>query len=492
MKILNPQRIFILLLVLSLPFFSFANGSDSLGQSVNITKAGLNYVTASKRLTQRFVPEGDVQPAKFTISGIPANAKIEQAFVWISTSGNGAAISVTVKNPANATSSFPMQVIGSGIDKCWGYQGSYSYRADVTSAVNGNGDYMISGLPVGYPNDVDGATLMIIYSDPDASYTGHIVINDGAIVRLGLDASASVAINATENSTLARAFTGIGDLQFNTTIISMNNGPAQTVDWNFWNFDKRTTSIHAGQANANFTVSAPTDCYNWVLAGIYYQTGGKNNGGPTISIVNNFTVDESNKFALVPVMLNGFSNKIVRVRYSTSDITAMHPDDYTEVKFLTLFFPKFNKIAYAIVPINQDSTMEGDETFRITLSNPVNATLMDSVCIVTIKDAASLTTLKQAGSTNAGLAANESQAFKIAAYPNPAKQNFTIQLNSGDVKTAVSLSIFNSNGKLVETKQNVSPGKSIILGESYSPGVYFLHAVQGDKKIVMKLVKIGN
>ena len=250
-----------------------ADGNGILQQSYNQKKTGLDYVTSSKRLGQRSPLAGHVQPTTFAISGIPAGAVIEKAFVWISTSGNGIPINISIQNPSAITSSFPMSMIGSGPDKCWGYAGSYGYRADVTSSITGNGNYVISGLPTGFPNDIDGATLMIIYSDLNASFEGHIIINDGVVIRNGGSSTQTLTgINANSSISSARAFVGIGDIQFNSTQLIMNGTDASNFPFNWWNYEERSTSLAEGQTSANFTVNSSGDCWNWIFMGIYYQT----------------------------------------------------------------------------------------------------------------------------------------------------------------------------------------------------------------------------
>ncbi|MEO5642077.1 MAG: hypothetical protein ABIQ40_10285 [Bacteroidia bacterium] len=150
------------------------DGNAMLGPIYHSTTCGLNYVTSSMKLGQRFTPVGNPQPANFQMT-IPPSCNpllqpvILKAYVFAGGSGNGVAVSVSITNPASVTSVFPMTIIGQDVDKCWGYSATYSYRADVTAAITGSGSYLMSGFPTNPPtsgNDLDGATLMIIYSDP--------------------------------------------------------------------------------------------------------------------------------------------------------------------------------------------------------------------------------------------------------------------------------------------------------------------------------------
>src|SRR5687767_11041346 len=71
------------------------DGNGSLGLTFSMVKCGLNYVQVSHKLGQRFTfsccpsTNGIVQPATYTISGIPSCAVIEKAYVWSDCSGNG-------------------------------------------------------------------------------------------------------------------------------------------------------------------------------------------------------------------------------------------------------------------------------------------------------------------------------------------------------------------------------------------------------------------
>ncbi len=252
------------------PNTSFGNGT--LGPVYNVEKCGLNYVQASVRLGQRSPIGGAVQPATFTISGIPAGAIIEQAYLWADASGNGAAMTATVTNTSNLSGNYPMALVGSAADKCWGYQGSHTYRADVTSAVSGNGNYLISGLLTGTSNDVDGATLFIVYSNPASAVRGSLIIYDGAIELSGGNISATISgFTACSNATGAKAFCMIGDMQLNNTIVTMNGTIAPYV-FNWWNFIEVNTAVAGGQTNSALNVNSVNDCINFCVAGLYYQT----------------------------------------------------------------------------------------------------------------------------------------------------------------------------------------------------------------------------
>ncbi|MFN8712369.1 MAG: PKD domain-containing protein [Bacteroidota bacterium] len=253
------------------------NGNGTLGQIYNFSKCGLGFTQASQRLGRRFTPQGIPQPATFAISGIPACAVIEQAYVWAEGSGNGMAQNVTIVNPNAVTQTFPLALVGSGPDKCWGYAGSHTYRANVTAAITGNGNYILSGILTNPPtpgNDMDGATLMIIYSDPTAAFTGTMIIHDGAVVvNGGSTTRALTGMNVCQNVTAANAtaFCMIGDIQMAGQNLTMNGTPSPFT-WNWWNYVQVNTTLTTGQTTANYTLTSGGDCFNLCVIGMYFRT----------------------------------------------------------------------------------------------------------------------------------------------------------------------------------------------------------------------------
>lgn len=253
------------------------NGNGTLGNIYSMTACGLNFSQASQRLGRRFTPQGVLQPAPFTITGIPPGANILKAYLWASGSGNGAAQTATVNGPLGIAN-YPLAIIGQGPDKCWGYSGSYNYRADVTASVNGNGTYNISGILTNPPtagNDMDGATLFVIWADPTQTYNGSIQIDDGCRVIAAYNATTTHTMTyppVCGPTTNATAFIGIGDLQLTGTTITLNGTPAPYT-WNWWNFISTPTTINMNQTSSVYSVTSTTgDCFNLCFAGLYYRT----------------------------------------------------------------------------------------------------------------------------------------------------------------------------------------------------------------------------
>ncbi len=255
------------------------NGNATLGTIFDTTICGLNYTQASVKLGMRLPLLNNpsvVQPAPFPIANIPFCAQIIRSYLWCVGSGSGIAITATITNPSGTTQAFPMTMVGQDADMCWGYTGTFVYRADVTSIINGNGNYIISGIPTNPPapmDDMDGATLMVIYKDVAASYTGSIHINDGAVtINGGTTTQMMTGFNACANSTAASAFMVVSNLQGLGAQISMNGGALFGVNEDWYNFISQPTAISQWQSSCSFNVNSSGDCYCLAVTGLYSQT----------------------------------------------------------------------------------------------------------------------------------------------------------------------------------------------------------------------------
>ena len=105
---------------------------------------------------------------------------------------------------------------------------------------------------------------------------------------------------------------------------------------------------------------------------------------PTLAI-DDVTVSEDAGTAVFRVMLSGQSTAVVTVAYETSNGTAIAEEDYTSTDGTLTFLANETSKTVA-VPVLDDSDVEGEETFRVTLSAPQNATLFDNVGIARIRD----------------------------------------------------------------------------------------------------------
>lgn len=273
---------------------SFSNAS-TLGPAYIDSVCGLNYTSASVLIQKRYDPYtiagnyGTGLPTTLSVSGIPPCAQILKAYIWYSVSyvgANAQPSNIDLTNPAPATFNFPSTILGTDIAKCWGETGTAVYRADVTPAIIGNGNYVlnINGITGTLPpifnnpyDQIDGATLLIIYKDLSATYKGTIVVWDGIITSVGGNPTQTITgFTSCTASSNASAFMIVSDMQDNSngnSHPSTLNGVTSNFPNKFWCWNWTTTNVASGQNSSLFGANGlGNDCFTIAMNGLYYQT----------------------------------------------------------------------------------------------------------------------------------------------------------------------------------------------------------------------------
>ncbi|MBD2693563.1 beta strand repeat-containing protein [Anabaena catenula] len=131
-----------------------------------------------------------------------------------------------------------------------------------------------------------------------------------------------------------------------------------------------------------------------LLTGTGYTVGASNSSTITIAdnesqpqlTINDVTLTEGNsgtKTANFAVTFSNPSTKTITVAYQTSNISATAGSDYVAKTGTITFNPGETSKTVSVV-INGDTVVEADETFKVTLNTPVNATIADGEGIGTI------------------------------------------------------------------------------------------------------------
>ncbi len=257
------------------------NGNGTIATIYTRTVCGLGWTQGKVKLGKRGIG-GVNQPATIAIAGIPAGAIIEKAYLYTGGCGNGAAMTCNLTDPTTASVSYPMTLIGAHVDKCWGYTGTRNYRADVTAQITGNGNYQVSGVLTNPPtagNDMDGASLFIVYSDPTAAFCGCIVIGDGCQVGIGgTQTNTLTGFQAPATSTFAQGFYIVTDMQ-NVGPFPMKMNSA-TMNYTYPNGSQNwydfisapANPVACGQNSFAFGIQSNNDCYNILMEGMYWRS----------------------------------------------------------------------------------------------------------------------------------------------------------------------------------------------------------------------------
>lgn len=103
---------------------------------------------------------------------------------------------------------------------------------------------------------------------------------------------------------------------------------------------------------------------------------------PTLSI-DDVTMNEQDGTMTFTISVEGTTSQDISVSYTTSGVRAVSPVDYTAQSDI-LTIPAGTTSTTVTVPITNDEVWEPTETFKVTLSNAVNATIADDTGIGTI------------------------------------------------------------------------------------------------------------
>ena len=89
--------------------------------------------------------------------------------------------------------------------------------------------------------------------------------------------------------------------------------------------------------------------------------------------------------------------------------------------------------------------------------------------------------------TNPKSAGSEDEELSVVVSPNPSESYFTLLVHSGSNKN-VEVAVYTIGGKLIQ-KQKGSVSESYRFGDSYIAGTYVVKVNQGNKQVIVKVVK---
>ena len=153
------------------------------------------------------------------------------------------------------------------------------------------------------------------------------------------------------------------------------------------------TSKHVTVAVAGDTLDEPHETYYLFLSNPSGATLSRNRGlgtildnDPLVSLsVDDPAALESSGSLSFTLSLSAPSGKLITLSYATGDGTATAPGDYASRSGALIFQP--GEVSKTVaVGLVDDQLVEGDETFTLSLSNAVNASLADGQATGTILD----------------------------------------------------------------------------------------------------------
>ncbi|QEC66920.1 T9SS type A sorting domain-containing protein [Panacibacter ginsenosidivorans] len=201
---------------------------------------------------------------------------------------------------------------------------------------------------------------------------------------------------------------------------------------------------------------------------------------PTITVINKSTTEGNTGVAPMnfTVTLSAPSTQTITVNYLTKDVTALAPGDYVAASGVLTFAPG-ETIKAIPVTINGDTSPESNETFKLLLKKPANATLAVTAAKGTIinDDAAFASAI-----SNSLLI----DKTGIQTYPNPVVNGILSIKIPLIFKDQLQLIIADVTGTVVKT-QKINSGTANIQVEvnNLISGMYFF-TLQSNKNVVYK------
>lgn len=247
-------------------------------------------------------------------------------------------------------------------------------------------------------------------------------------------------------------------------------------------------------------------------ASIVSHPGGEGTANDTI-----ITVSYSNSFVSGSITVAAGSNCSLSSN-KTLAITRLVPATPGAITAGTATACPSRQVVYTINPVTNAtyykwtvpagaSIIAGDSTTSITVAYPgtaVNDTVRVQagnncslsgqrklkVTLAPCGPAIARETPGAGNNTRPVLNAVEATDLTVTVMPNPSQNRFVMLVESKDARTPISLHIAETGGRMVEAKQNISSGQTITIGGSYKQGIYIAEFIQGDKRKVVKLIKL--
>lgn len=210
------------------------------------------------------------------------------------------------------------------------------------------------------------------------------------------------------------------------------------------------------------------------------------NPTPTISIADKL-VSEVNRGTTqmdFKVTLNNASTIPVTVAYTTTNGTAIAGIDYMAANGTVTFNPGQTGKTIKVL-IKGDTEIERAEKFKVILSQPVNATIADSIGVGTIKND---DPVSFAVDNNASDISKENGAVSLFLHvsPNPAKNKITVSGLSAGSANYIEFTDLNGRSLL---KQKIASNIQTIDLARYAQGIYILRYFNGSNWQQLKVVK---
>lgn len=248
----------------------------------------------------------------------------------------------------------------------------------MSTTTDANGNYSFSNIGEGLPLSVsvDTSTYPFNPAQQIVTVTGQKIVN--------FDAPANQFI-------ISGQVTAVGSASVQGVTVTLSGGASATAQTDA----QGNYSFGLLPAGGAYAVSVTKTGYSFAPGSANISNLNSNtrlNFAATLNTLQLYT-DSINVSALetdgkasLTIVRAGVLTGTVKVDYRTNDGTASQRTDYTTIIGTATFGPN-EQSKTIVIPFNDDSYVEGDETFTVTLTNPVGALVGDNAtCLITIQD----------------------------------------------------------------------------------------------------------
>jgi trimeric autotransporter adhesin len=310
-------------------------------------------------------------------------------------------VSLTVS--LSAASGLPTSFTWSTSDGTAIAPGDYSTRTAIAGSIAAGATSTTISIPISNDIAVEASETFSVavgnlVGATAGTVTGTVTITDDDVLPTISVAGVTVAESAgTATLTVTISAVSATNTTFNW---STSNGTAVAPG----DFTAQTTiagSIAAGATTTTISVPIiddatvePSETFTVTLSGLVGATAGTLSDTVTITdddvlppllSINNETTSERSTNLIFTVALNGVQLSSVSIDYVSSNGTAIAGTDFTSVTG-TATIPAGQTSATISVPLIYRSGSQGDRSFTLTFSNPVNTGLSNATATGTISD----------------------------------------------------------------------------------------------------------
>jgi CSLREA domain-containing protein len=320
---------------------------------------------------------------------------LQNSPVVLSATTSGGTTSVQGKLNSKPNVTFTVDFYANAVCDASGAGEGQSFAGSTTATTDANGDATFSAS---FPASSAGQIITATATDAAGNTSEFSVCNLGSAPGTAQFASASYAATEHDGAATITVTRTLGTASAATVDYATSDGTA--LAGQDYTATSGTISFAAGETTKTFSIPVTNDTLNedgeTVNLKLSNPTGGISLGvqsaavltiidddpppvvaflggkafGGTVFVAegNSGTTD-----AVFTAALSAPSGKTVSVNFNTADGTAQSPGDYQAASGTLVFNPGETTKTVAVA-VNGDTTPEPDESFTLSLSNPVNAT----------------------------------------------------------------------------------------------------------------------